>query len=223
MLIDGQPVVGGIVGLRMAGVNGAAPADIVADDVDEFGRFVLTAQVPPTAILYVTANGGITHWRTAMTNQVLLATLLGTQRPPSIVVNELTTVASAFAASEYFVGDDLVGDPGELADSADTAATMADPANGRVGNQFDGDGYRLAMFNSLGNALGACIADPARCGAINNPAGREPGNSTWSGFAAAARDPENPSAGLFAIQQGWDTFTPQLQSPPANGWYLLPS
>lgn len=223
MLIDGQPAGGGVAGLRMAGIDGSAPTEVVAAKVGDDGRFSLAADVSPSAILYVTVNGGISHWGPAINNQVLLATLLGTQRPASIVVNELTTVASAFAASEYFVGDDLVGDTAGLAADAQTAATMADPTTGQVGNQFDGDAYRLAMFNSLGNALGACIADPPRCGAITRPAGREAANSTWSGFAATARDPEYGQPGMFAIQQGWDTFTPQLQSQPANGWYLLPS
>lgn len=223
VLINGQPVVSAQVSLHAASPEGAAqlpPLAVTATDAA--GGFALQARAAVLDNLYLLTGGGLTQLRPGeLSPQVVLGTLLGRARPAQVVVNELTTVAGAFAASEYFAGESLAGPGDVLAASAVTAAGVVDPVTGVPGAAATADQGQLLMLNTLGNALTSCAWNEPRCAAIVAPVGREPATTTWSGMAATARDPWQVGP-IFAIQQGFTAFSPTLQEPPTGGWILLP-
>lgn len=222
VVVAGEPVASASVSLNIAATaQAAAQLPLASATTDTAGGFLLQAPVGELDNVYLLTSGGLTQLRPdAFPSTVVLATLLGRARPDEVVINELTTVAGAFAASEYFAGESLVG-PGEvLAESATTAAGLADPATGAPGSGARSDAGQLVMLNTLANALSSCAWNEPRCAAIVAPVGRTPAATTWSGMAATAREPGEVGP-IFAIQQGYPVFAPVLQEPPAAGWILL--
>lgn len=223
VLIYGEPVVSARVFLHSAPPDQRSTPPLGATTTDGAGQFALQAQVGERDNVYLLTGGGLTQMRPGeLSPVVVLGTLLGQGRPPTVVINELTTVAGAFAASEYFVGESLSGSTQDLAESALTAADLVDPVTGVPAAQAAADVGQLTMLNTLGNALSSCAWNEPRCAAIVAPVGREPATTTWSGMAATARDPGEVGP-IFAIQQGYTAFSPTFQEePPSGGWVLLP-
>lgn len=223
VLSAGVPVTSASVSLNVAATApGSAQPPLATATTDAAGGFTMQAPVGELDNVYLLTSGGLTQLRPdAFPSTVVLATLLGRERPSDVVINELTTVAGAFAASEFFASESLVGAGEMLAESATTAAGLADPVTGAPGPSAAADAGQLLMLNTLANALSACAWNQPRCDAIVAPAGREPAATTWSGMAATARDPWEVGP-IFAIQQGYPSFSPVLQEPPAGGWILLP-
>lgn len=223
VLIYNEPVVAAQVTLHASTAASSAPVPIAATTTDGDGRFAFDAEIAVSANLYLLTSGGLTNMRPGdLPPVVVLGALLGQKRPGEVVINELTTVAGAFAASEYFDGEALRGPGQAIAASAQTAAGLADPSTGGPGTSALADNDQLIMLNTLGNALSSCAWNEPRCGAIVSPSGREPAATTWSGMAATARDPWEVGP-IFAIQQGYTAFAPTFQEqPPPAGWVLLP-
>ena len=59
--------------------------------------------------------------------------LLGNSSPANVIVNELTTVASAFTAARFINGEAISGNPLGLRIAAGNAPNFVDPVNGRMG------------------------------------------------------------------------------------------
>lgn len=223
VLAYNEPIVGATVTLYAAAQPGSAPAVLASTTTGVDGRFAFDAPTATNANLYALTSGGVTNMRPGeLSSTVVLGALLGRQRPAEFVINELTTVAGAFAASEYFDGESVAGSGEAIAEAAQVAAGVADSATGAPGVTASSDTEQLLMLNTLGNALSSCVWNEPRCAAIVAPAGREPASTTWSGLAATARDPWEVGP-IFAIQQGYTAFSPTFQeAPPASGWVLLP-
>jgi hypothetical protein len=101
------------------------------------GRFELrTADTPGNdVVLYVVAKGGIATAKTGSADNPATALLavLGNQPPAKIVINELTTVASAFTAARFIKGEAISGNPLGLRIAAGNAPNLVDPVTGGWG------------------------------------------------------------------------------------------
>ena len=105
-----QPIAGSTVTLFAAGTG--APQQLAQGKSDDSGAFALSyADAPADSVLYVVAKGGTPKAATGegATDAIALMTLLGTPRPQTVVVNELTTVASAFTAARFIKGESISG------------------------------------------------------------------------------------------------------------------
>src|SRR6516162_5180449 len=108
--IDGQviigraPVAGSTVTLWEADTN--APRQLAQAQTGNDGRFRLNAD-GKGAVLYVIAKGGqVSGSRSTVDNPAIaLLAVLGSGPPSKVVINELTTVASAFTSARFLNGD----------------------------------------------------------------------------------------------------------------------
>ena len=131
--VGGSAVAGSTVTLWTASASG--PRKIDETRAGSNGRFVLsTTHAPKGDVFYIAAQGGrptISSGNADEAGRVLLA-LVGEEPPAKLVVNELTTVASAYTADRFIKGDSISGSaatgsesgPGDLAreDRAEHAA-----------------------------------------------------------------------------------------------------
>ena len=127
--IGGSAVVGSAVSLWAASAN--APAQIAQATTDAEGRFVVSvdAAADGASSLYLVASGGAPSIaNTGGDDKGLdLLAVLGTDPPPKVVVNELTTVASAFTNARFINGEAISGNPLGLKSPPGTCRTSSIP------------------------------------------------------------------------------------------------
>jgi hypothetical protein len=116
-----QPVVGASVFLYSAGTSGYASAakQIASATTDKSGNFTVSSGYTcpsATSQMYLVAKGGTVGTNTANSNLSMMTALgscdgLGSN---TVIVNEVTTVASAWATSPFASNDELNGNPSYL-------------------------------------------------------------------------------------------------------------
>ena len=190
-----QPVVGSAVALYAAGSAGYASegSQLGSALADANGSFTLAAGYAcPSANsqMYLVATGGTAGSGSAVNPNLALMTMLGSCAALSsapVVVNEVTTVASAYVAAPFAANDSLSGDPAAvylgasgtnqsgLANAFAAFHTLVDSSTGQArfrspaGNAV----VPYAEINTLADALHACAAttggtegDGTPCGSL---------------------------------------------------------
>ena len=131
----GAPIAKSTVTLWSASTD--APKQLAQTQTGDDGRFTLAAEGArsPDTILYIVAKGGEPSInKTGGDNPAIaLMTVLGSKPPAKVVINELTTVASAFTAARFINGESISGNPLGLRIAAGNVANFVDPGNRRVG------------------------------------------------------------------------------------------
>ena len=110
--IEGQVQVGhgplAMSTVTLWAANPASPERVGQAVTGADGGFVITAETTPVGspIYYLVANGGMpTKGKVGDNNPTIaLLSVLGNKPPAKVVVNELTTVASAFTAARFING-----------------------------------------------------------------------------------------------------------------------
>lgn len=149
-LSAGQPMADAKVVLWAA--QGKAKSKAVAETTaGDDGTFTFDVVSTPESILYVTAESGPVE-------QMLI---LGMDRPAKIVVNELTTVASAFTGAQFLQGTNFSGHDLGLRIASGNVKNFVNPETGEWGEVLvDGNNSSrsstLSRFNTLGNLLALC-------------------------------------------------------------------
>jgi hypothetical protein len=155
--------------------RGAAPVALGSTQTGVDGSFAIDFSMPsdPSTVLYLVADGGIpapAHpGKSRFAPPVRLATVLGSNPiPGGVVINERTTVATAFALAQFLSGPNAAGPSPGLQNAAATAFNLADPVTGSVGavlaNSPNGmKTSTMREFNTLANLLASCVdaATPA--------------------------------------------------------------
>lgn len=211
-----QPVPNAAVTLYQA-LNGATNA-VAQTTASADGRFNFNASTPTGGILYVAATQG---------NQVKLMATLGTEPTGTVVVNELTTVAGAYAFAGFFQSGAIVGPNLPLQIASDMARNIANSATGTISNvlQKSPNAFEtnaLQLVGSLGNLAAACVRNVAvACADLlrMTPAmnGDAPSN-TLQALVNLARQPAQNLRNLFALSLKQQAFSPSLgidQGPDA--------
>jgi hypothetical protein len=209
VLLAGEPIAGAAVTLWTAGAD--APAQLAQAQTGADGRFALSAPAGNNATVYLVAKGGTPR---AVANQVpnnaiTLMVLLGNPLPRTVTVNELTTVASAFAAAQFIKGESLSGNPLGLRIAAGNVPNLVDPATGQWGKVLldplnSTRTTTLANLNTLGSlvtAFATVTNDDWRARllkAATLPDGTTPKN-TVDAMASIARQPWAQPKELFAL------------------------
>ncbi|MEM7007620.1 MAG: hypothetical protein AAF462_00625 [Thermodesulfobacteriota bacterium] len=205
-------------------------------ETDEFGLFRINYNPPSdsNAVLYLTTgdivpianntNGVLT------TRQTRLATVLG-QEPVKrdIVINERTTVATAYAMSQFFVGDEIDGPSPGLQNAADILRRLVDIETGNTTlflNTFPNGSSTTTQgaFNSLSNMLAACVRDDNRCDTLFDlatpPGGEEPSDTLMAALNIAHFPWQNVQA-LFDFSLLEQVYGPTLNSTQdINAWII---
>jgi len=161
---------------------------------------------------------------------VRLATVLGTAPfPPEVVINERTTVATAYALAQFLTRGRISGKSPGLQNAAATGQNLVDLETGEVGsvlgNSINGESTSTrAEFNSLANLLATCVQNITDCPRLfqltRTPSGRAPRN-TFQSVENIAHYPWQNVQKLFDQSLRSSVYQPALgpsQSPDA--WTL---
>ena len=233
-----QPVIGASVQLYAAGNtgNGLAPTAIgPALTTDATGAFSLTtAYTCPfnLSTLYLVSRGGKAGLTGTANTGIVLVTTLGAcnalTTTSGIVINEATTVASAYALAQFLSPGGNVGASATnfngLALAAGTVANLVNITTGIApGPAFPATGTApLPVLNSLANALNACIVSAPVCTQLYTAAtvATTVPTNTLDAILNIARYPGSNVAALYTVSTGSTAFTPAASAAPTD-WTLF--
>jgi hypothetical protein len=166
------------VTLYAAASRGQVPQPLAHASSDSSGAFELSAVCPSgtasTEPLYLRASGGqISGAGTAqpVTNQAIqLVAMLGScdKVPGTVTINELATIAAAYALNAFVSGNDIAGNAPGLPNAAAAAASLVDSSTGTQGASLPSAAAcseaapatnceTVAKLDALANALTACL------------------------------------------------------------------
>ena len=227
-----QPIAGSRIYLYAAGTSAGgsrsmlnAPGYVTTDNT---GSFDITSDYTCSAgdQVYVLALGGDAS--NGSNNAIGLMSALGPCSALSaatyISVNEVTTVAAAYALSSFIttptaVGADPVGSNAVAAAFSNNKA-LVDVASGSVPATVLGGGIvPQATINSLGNSLAACInatANSTTCSKLFADTGVAAGGTTAQAAINIAHAPTSNVAAIFQLATAQSPFEPALTGAPAT-------
>src|ERR1700678_3508884 len=206
----GAPIAKSTVTLWEAGAD--APKQLAQTKTNDDGRFeVRTKGEHSDAMLYLVANGGVPKASKAGTDDPAIALLavVGSNPPPSVTINELTTVASAFTNARFIRGDGISGNPLGLKIAAGNVPNLVDPVTGGWGKVLL-DPLNSSMTTTMANldTLGSLITASftvanddwrARFYKAATPTGGATPTDTFEAMAGIARAPWVASKELYAL------------------------
>ena len=214
--LNNAPVHNALVSLYQSGTANKEGATLLgAGHTGVAGDFSITVPSPilHETILYLVADSNENHNR--------VATVLGATNVPShVVVNELTTVATAFAMNQFLEGDIIGGNSVGVMNSASTFRNLVSVETGTTASVLltspnGSDTEALQTFHSLGNILAAAASSSVLFNEMQHiatpPCGDAP--ATLLELASTlARYPTTSPEPLFLLSQSNVIFTPALES-----------
>lgn len=236
------PVVGASVQLYAAGTsgNGSAGTSLLTSAVttDSSGAFSVAASSyscpATTSVLYLVATGGSVSGSGSGNSAIAMMSSPGAcsavTSGASYTLNELTTVASAYAFAQFLSAGAHLGSTatnvGGLTLAAGTLANLVNVATGATpGAAFPSTGTApVAMLDSLANAVNACVttssAGSAACSSLFSAvtaSGTPPAN-TLDAMLAVAKNPVSNGA-LYALTAS-GVYSPTLAAQPSD-WTMF--
>jgi hypothetical protein len=189
-----------------------APKQLAQTKTSDDGRFeVRTKGANADSILYLVASGGEPKASKAAGDEpaLVLLSVLGSQPPESVVVNELTTVASAFTNARFINGESISGNPLGLKIAAGNVRNLVDPATGGWGKVLldplnSSMTTTMASLDTLGSLITASVTVAnddwrARFFKAATPAAGPTPTNTLEAMAGIAREPWADPKDLYAL------------------------
>ncbi|MCP4044997.1 MAG: hypothetical protein GY732_03295, partial [Gammaproteobacteria bacterium] len=192
---------------------------------DANGQFNVHYKKPSgkNAVLYMIADGEREpHWyRGAYScdSAVRLATVLGkAPYPDSIIINERTTVATAYAMAQFIEGKRIGGPYPGMHNAAATVRNLVDLSDGGIGYKLNTapNGENTSArptLNSLANMLSACVRSVGNCDELfakATPVGCPVPHNTLDAMVNIAHNPGNNVSDLLGFAQNQLTYSPAL-------------
>jgi hypothetical protein len=225
--VAGKPLASARLTLFGASRQGAAP--IGHATTDSAGQFALQYERGSADVLYADATSpGSPRLRL---RAVVGAGSAGGVQPnttSTVTLNELTTVAAAYALAQFSGPEGIAGPSPGLEVAAATASNLASSATGKPGtvvtNAENGSkNDTLATLGTLANLVSLCASKTARCASVIHlatpPDGDAPAD-TAAALVDLARNPTLSPVALYALSRGKTTFQPALGAPP-TAWILV--
>jgi hypothetical protein len=183
------------------------PRQLAQSQTGPDGRFMLSAD-GNGAILYLVAKGGRTD-QGGDNPAIALISVLGSTVPPSVVVNEMTTIASVWTHAQFLDGTTIKGNPLGLKIAAGNVPNLVDLQSGGWGSTIQdplnsSQTPTMANFATLADVLSGCItrAKPDACdelfAASTPPKGAAP-TDTLAAAESVARYPWYRPERLFLL------------------------
>jgi hypothetical protein len=205
--------------------SGADP-QVLSQAATSPGGFVTLFFNPPTdpeAVLYIEADQSPEH-------PVRLMAILGQEPiPDAIMINELTTVAAAYAMAQFVGPNGIAGSSPGLQNAAATSGNLASVESGEVAavlaaSPNGSETTTLATFNSLANLIAACIVSQPNCNSLFSlatpPQAGAPAD-TFSAVLNIAHFPGQNVASLLQLAQAQSSFSPALAADATlDAWTL---
>jgi hypothetical protein len=228
VLSGGAPIERATVGLWAA--TAAEPVQLGRAVTGADGGFTIdsTGASATDASLYLIAQGGRSSADATEgeNDRMTLITVLGSEPPSSIVINELTTIASVWTHAQFLDGTAITGHALGLRIAAGNVPNLVDLATGGLGPVIQdplnsSQTTTLATFNTLANLLAGALtrARGDACdeffAAATPPGGTAP-TDTLTAAQNVARNPSHHAQELFALL---DEFYPV---PDGKLWRDVP-
>ena len=231
VMAGSAPVRGSAVTIYAAGTtgNGSTPTALLGMPLttDVQGAFSVQGTfVCPlsNSVVYAVARGGQAG---ASVNAGLhLATVLGTctsiKSGMNFTINEVTTVATAYAMAQFLNGEDLGATATNSSGIALAAATMASLVNVSTGDApgtgFPANGRAdVEKIHSLANALNSCAeGGPTSAACEQLYAAASASSNTLGAAVSVVKSPGANVAALYALSQGSGAYGPVLSAAPAD-------
>ena len=217
---------------------GWGQADLLdTDTTDENGLFSVNyRRASHKDLLYLVVSAG----EPGDSELVLVAAVgqVGKNLSVAVEVNELTTVAAAFACAQFIDGHRIYGfSPGldnafatttNLVDvqTGEAAAVISNQNNGSTLLEYPRTTQALVIFNTLADMIVACATDNTGTScdtlfALTTPAGSPAPTNTFEAIHNIARNPASfDSSALLALAQTSPLYAPLLIEPP-SAWILM--
>jgi hypothetical protein len=188
---------------------------------DRSGAFSIDTETSSTqSFYYATA---------VFSGEIVLMTILGASIPDYFCINEITTVAAAYSAAQFFSGLTIEGDSLPLSIVAAMNANLVDVATGMpsavMTNSPNGDETNACRsLMSLANVVAAWMNDPVEFHALlatlaTLPNGAKPSN-TIEALVTIAKNPANGVGAIYAQSKVLPVYTPALERQP-DAWTIV--
>jgi sugar lactone lactonase YvrE len=220
------PISNSKVALYQAGTTTGGKAKLLGKTTaNAQGEFQISYTAPSgDAVLYLVTKGGSVDkfGLKSKRGRVRFATVLGTGTAPGdIVINERTTVATAYAFAQFIDGKHISGVAPGPKNAALTLRNLVKLRTGGIANLLGSapNGSKtqtLREFNSLANMLAACVRGRLTrgCKQLFNLA-RSPGGSkaknTLQAALNIAHSPGKKVADLYDLSMEANVYTPVLK------------
>ena len=203
--------------------SSATPLQTVTSDT--MGNFSFDTNFGNNSnLLYVVSDGGSINGNS--TPDTTLAGVLGlpNQAPSSVIVNELSTVATAWSMNPFISGSSISGKPIGVSVANHAAANLVDISTGNTAPRLQQTTPSHQKFNTVANLLAGCV-DGNTCDSLFNLATDRNGNPASNTLEVAvnlAQNPLNTSAELFALSFANEVYSDALPvSSPPEAWDLF--
>ncbi len=133
VLGGGAPIAQSTVTLFEA--SAGTPKQLAQVKSDEDGRFAVSGSGAPDSNLYLVATGGISAANKSAGNNpaIALLTVMGSNPPARVVVNEFTTIASVVTHTQFIDNTTIKGSPLQLRIAAGNVPNFVDLETGSWG------------------------------------------------------------------------------------------
>lgn len=169
--------------------------------------------------LPVNSNEGIRYAVARKGKSVELATVIGITTPSTITINEMTTVAAAYAMAQFFRSGKIVGNSLPLQVAAGMSANLVAAETGAPSAliQAPPNADQTNTWRSLGtlsNIIAACVQDAGlACASLfsltASAKGAKP-TTTLEAMLNIARNPTRNVNDIFALGESLKAFEPYL-------------
>ncbi len=203
-----RPLAGASVTLFEAGAG--EPVSLANTTTDSNGRFTLNSPKNSTAgTFYVVARPG---------PGVSLVTVAGPNLPPTLTVNELTTVAASYSMAWFFEAGRISGPPQSLRIAAGMNDNLVASATGASSDVLltppNADQTNsLRSTRTLASALAASLDQPSQFLQLTGA------TDTAQGLANLARNPARNVSALYTLGRSNSAYAPGLERQP-DAWTL---
>lgn len=237
-----QPIVGAAIQVYAAGLTGnasaATPLLTTLPTTDPTGSFTVSSGYPcpaPSSQLYLVVRGGKVG-ASAANAAIALATIVGAcnqvTASSQFVVNEVTTVATAWGLSQFLASATSLGasatNTNGLANAFATVTNLINPATGTSpGATFPATAKSPApRLNTLANLLNTCtsaVNDFTACTkffAAATPNGTASPTNTFDAIINLVHNPGLNVVGLYTQAIASSAFAPALAKAPSD-WTLF--
>jgi len=220
-----SPIAGSSVTLFQAGSGpGVGATSLGSSSTNSNGDFSITPGFAPPAgaVLYLVASGGNSGGG-SNTSIKLMAIIGSVSGSTSVVVNELTTVAAAYAAANFFTSETDLADNSfhGLAGVAANAANLAAPNTGAAGSVAANvnNSTTEEELDTLANALANCVHGRTGATACANLFGATNVPTTPADTLAAiinvTRNPTYNPSGIWGLGSS-GPYAPVLSAAPTD-------
>jgi streptogramin lyase len=208
VLGGGAPIASSTVTLWAEGAD--APKQLAQAQTGNDGRFEVRVSASQDVILYLVATGGEpTANRGGDNPAIALMTVVGSRPPASVVINEMTTVASVWTHAQFLKGTTIKGHALGLRIAVGNLPNFVDVETGGWGGAIQdplnsGQTPTMANFATLADLLSGCVnrvkADAcSSLFAAATPPGGEAPNNTLNAAESIALNPWYQPERLFAL------------------------